>query len=148
MADRYVLTQPYRARPYAIGALADLLGAVLLVIGIEQGITVLIVIAVIAFALGASIIAAAMLARQRLRTVVDLTDQGLEISSGGQRAGAQWGDISGVRTDQRTIYLERTGADQALRISSPAGAEDPQLSELSAELTSRLDANRGYRRLS
>jgi hypothetical protein len=144
VTDTYLLTPTDRVRPYAIGAVLDLLGAVALVLGLQWSATILIVIGVLALLIGTGISVAAVVVRQKLRTVVVLDDDGLTIRSGGEQARARWADISGATTDQRAIYLERSGDLPSLKISSPRGAQDPRLIALAAELTSRLDQSRGY----
>lgn len=144
----YELTPAPPVRAMAIGAVADLIGAVALVIGLDRGWVVLIVLGIVVLALGLGLLVAAVLLRARVRTTVALDSDGVLISSGGQQRRAAWSAITGLSTDGPTIYLDREPADgPPLKIGSPRGASDPQFTELGAELAARLDHDRGYRPL-
>lgn len=151
--ERYVLSSALPVRGVAIGAIGDLIGAVLFVIGIDRGIGWLITLAIVLFVLGSALLVAALLVRIRLRTTVVLDSAGIRIRSGGKAAGTSWSHINDVRTDHRTIYLgldsathDQSGAP-ALKIDSPRGERDPQFGALSNSLAAWLDHDRGYRPL-
>jgi hypothetical protein len=146
--QKYVLTAAPPVRAVAIGAIADLIAAVLLVLGIDRGAVAMIVIGIVVSVLALGLIVAALLLRTKVRTVVRLDDDAVAITSGGKQASATWAEITGVSTDGPTIYLDRKPADgPPLKIGSPRGAADVSFNRLADELTRRLDRNRGYRRL-
>lgn len=144
----YVLTAGQPVRASAIGAGLDLVGAVLIVLGVDRSLPALMVIGIILFLLGVALAVAAAVVRHRLRTEVGIGTEEITICSAGRTATARWSDITGVTADAHAIYLARDSGDApALKINSPRGATDPEFGRLSAELAERLDDNRGYRAL-
>lgn len=143
----YVLTAGQPVRAAAISAVVDLLGAVLIVLGVTRQLVVVIVIGVILFAAGAAIVSAASLLRRRVRTEVQLDDEQIKITAGGRTATARWREITDVTTDRRAIFLTRGQGEPDLKIDSPRGPADPQFAALAGELSHRLDQDRGYRPL-
>jgi hypothetical protein len=137
----------------AIGAIGDLVGAVLFVIGIDQTVGWLIVLGIVLFVLASALLIAALLVRLRLRTSVLLDADTITIRSGGRSAQARWSQVSQVRSDGRTIYLslDPDAAGQAdaetLKIDSPRGGLDPQFRSLADDLGQHLDRGRGYQSL-
>ncbi|SDS59668.1 hypothetical protein [Microlunatus soli] len=144
----YVLTADRPLRASAISAVLDLIGAVLIVVGLDRSLAVLVVIGIVLFALGITLAVAAAVVRHRLRTEVRLGPDEIVISSAGRTARARWAEISGVTTDDHVIYLARDSSDAPdLKINSPRGTADPEFARLSAELADRLDDDRGYHSL-
>jgi hypothetical protein len=140
-------------RGVAIGAIGDLVGAVLFVIGIDRAVSWLIALGVVLFVFASGLLTAALLVRLRIRTTVLLDTDTITIRSGGRSAQAQWSQITRVQTDGRTIYLRldpgATGQidAEALKIDSPRGDLDPQFRALADDLTRSLDHDRGYQSL-
>jgi hypothetical protein len=145
--NSYVMAPADRVRPFAIVAVVELVGAALLVLGLDRDLIALVVIGALLFAIGTALVIAVILLRRRVRTEVRTDAEGIEIRSGGRTATAHWSEITGVSADQRTIYLDRTDDRPALKIDSPRGGEDPTLKALADELARRLDDSRGYRPL-
>lgn len=148
--QRYVLSSALPVRGVAIGAIGDLLGAVLFVVGISGGLGWLVTIGIIIFVLCSALLVAALLVRLRLRTTVVLDADAVKIHSAGRSAQAAWGQINSVSADRHTLYLGvDPGPDEAqpqtLKIDSPRGDQDPQFAALSEQLAERLDNDRGYR---
>lgn len=150
--ERYVLSSALPIRGVAIGALGELVGAVLFVIGIDRAFGWLVALGIVIFVLCGGLWVAALLVRLRLRTTVVLDADGILIRSAGKSAHATWPQINGVRADRHTIYLDldssggQTGTE-ALKIDSPRGDQDLQFGALSDSLAARLDHDRGYRSL-
>ncbi|QDP94964.1 hypothetical protein FOE78_02670 [Microlunatus elymi] len=143
--EKYVLTAAQPIRSAVISAVADLVGAVLFVIGIDRDNAVLIVIGIVLFALGSALVVAASMLRQRIRTEIVLDDDGIGIHSAGRSARARWSEITAVSRDRRSIYLAQEKTDgPTLKIDSPRGPDDPQFRELARVLSERLDQDRGY----
>ena len=143
--ETYVLTGPQPIRASAISAVLDLVGAVLIVVGLEFQLTWLTVIGIVLFAAGIALAVAAAVARRRLRVQVLLDTDDITIRTAGRSAAARWSDISGVTADKHAIYLARDDSEQpTLKIDVPRGTADPQFARLSTELAARLDSNRGY----
>lgn len=148
--QRYVLSSALPVRGVAIGAVGDLLGAVLFVIGVNRGLAWLITIGIVIFVLCSALLAAALLVRLRLRTTVVLDASAIRIHRAGRSAEATWGQINSVSADRHTIYLgldpgPNDPEQQTLKIDSPRGEQDPQFVALSGQLAERLDQDRGYR---
>ncbi|HEY9293741.1 MAG TPA: YcxB family protein [Microlunatus sp.] len=143
--EQYVLTAAQPIRASVISAVADLIGAVLIVIGLDRNNTALTVIGIVLFVLGVGLAVAAAVLRQRLRTEVTLDGDGIRIRSAGRTAQARWSEITNVTQDQRSIYLAQGKTHgPTLKIDSPRGPRDPQFQRLAGALSERLDQDRGY----
>ena len=143
--ETYILTAAQPIRASVISAVADLVGAVLIVIGLDRGNTALTVIGIVLFVLGVGLAIAAAVLRRRLRTVVGLDDRGITIRSAGRSAHAPWSQITDVTQDRRAIYLaQKKSEGPTLKINSPRGPNDPQFRRLAGVLAERLDQDRGY----
>ncbi len=143
----YVLTAGQPVRAAGISAVVDLVGAVLLVLGLTHDSVLLIVIGAVLFAAGTALVAAATVLRRQVRTEARLDDDQIMITAGGRTATARWREITAVTSDRRAIFLSRGEDRPALKIDSPRGHADPQFAALAAELARRLDQDRGYRPL-
>lgn len=144
----YVLTAGQPVRASAISAVLDLIGAVLIVVGLDRSLPALTVIGIVLFALGIALAVAAAVVRRRLRTEVRLGPDEIAISSAGRTATARWAEITDVTSDRHAIYLARDSSEApTLKIDSPRGAADPAFGRLIADLSGRLDDDRGYRPL-
>lgn len=145
--QQYALTPQSPVRRFPVIALVDLVGFVLLGLGLALGRSLLIVIGAVLVVAGAVLITIGLVMYGRITTRVLLGEDGIRITSGGRTATAAWSDIEDVATDRHTIYLNRRGAQPPLKIDSPRGGGDARLADLSRELVVRLDRSRGYRDL-
>lgn len=143
----YILAPRSTTRVFAIAAVIDVIGIVLLAVGFALNKWYVIIPGVVVILGGAVLLSLTMMMRVRVSTTVRLTDEQLSISAGGKKASAAWSEISDVSSGGQTIYLTLNNQQPALKIDSPRGADDPKLQELATELTRRLDQNRGYRPL-
>lgn len=143
----YALTPQLTIRSFLIVAVIDVIGMVLLAVGLVLAKPYLFVLGLVIIVGGSVLLAVTMLMRARVSTTVRLADDKLTITSGGRTASADWTDISDVSAVGQTIYLARSSQQPALKIDSPRGPDDPAFRDLGQELARRLDRSRGYRDL-
>lgn len=143
----YALTPQLTTRSFLIVAVIDVIGMVLLAVGLVLARPYLFVPGIVIIVGGSALLSVTILMRARVSTTVRLAEDRLTITSGGRTASADWTDISDVSAAGQTIYLNRSGQLPALKIDSPRGADDPAFRDLAEELARRLDRSRGYRDL-
>lgn len=146
----YILRPQPPMRAFALAAGLSMLGAILVVIcAATHAHTAFMVISVIVLALGVLLLVAGLISMRRLRSYVDLTDDGYTVRTPGRTRSGAWDDVTKVTTSQEgahlTLYQGQVGRTHILAPGNVASAEMLALGE---DIASRLDQNRGYRTLS
>ncbi|GAB3919727.1 hypothetical protein GCM10011575_36600 [Microlunatus endophyticus] len=143
----YQLSSPMTTRNWLIVAGIELIGLIVLALGLVLQRPYLFIPGVVIIVGASVLLSFTIMVRARVATAVKLTDDDITITSGGKSATAPWSRISDAAISGQTIYLNRNDRQPALKIDSPRGEGDPMLQELSVELAGRLDRSRGYRDL-
>lgn len=146
--QRFNLEPRPPVRALAIAALAEVLGALLLV-GWSALELPLVVAALggLLLALGTALLAAALVLTGRLRTLVELTPDVLSVTRAGRSRSVPWSAVQQVRLQHAQVQVVTEDPADGLVILSPRGPEDPRFTSLLASLRQRLDTDRGYRPL-
>ena len=145
MAERFMLRPRPPIRGLGLSALADIVGAVMIVIGSVYGLVAMAVVGVLMFALGMLLLIAAAVNYRKFTTVVETDERGLAIRSAGQTARRRWSEINEVRSQDHHVYLWTDSEDgETLQILCPRGPADPEVRRLEATLARQLDQDRGY----
>lgn len=134
-------------RALAIASGSALLGAVLVVLWAAQSLTVvLFVVGLLLLVFGVTLALAAVLAHRRLRQSVVLTDSDISVRARSRTRTVPWSDVRQVNLQGFQLVLELAeGKGESLQVTNPRGSSELAFSELMAQVSVRLDANRGYR---
>lgn len=142
----YILEPQLPLRAFAIAAGLSLVGGSLIALGHSGGWHwALLVMAWLLLAGGVALAIAAVWSLRSMRTFIDLTEEGYAIRGPGGLKSGTWDQVTKVTQtlDGRhlTLYHGEVGRTHILR---PARSDDHQLAELLADMSQRLDSNRGY----
>jgi len=146
--QRFELRSDVVVRALAIASGSALLGAVLVVLWAARSLTVvLLVVGLLLLVFGVALALAAVLAHRRLRQTVVLTDNGISVRARGRTRTVPWADVRHVNLQGVQLVLELAdGEGEPLQVTNPRRSSESAFSELLAQITVRLDANRGYRK--
>jgi hypothetical protein len=145
---RFLLAAAPPVRALAIAAGAEVLGALLLVGW--QALDLPLVAAVVAgllLAFGTVLLAAAVVLAGRLRTVVELTEDGVGVTRAGRSRSVPWSAVQEVKLQHPQLQVVTDDPAGGLVITNPRGATDPRFAALLEALHQRLEAERGHRPL-
>lgn len=147
--QRFVLRSRRPLRAMAIGAGAVLVGALLLVgWGAGRLPLVLAVLGGLLAVLGLALTVAAGRAFGRLAQTVELRAAGATLLTRGRSTTLAWSDVKKVSLDgPRLILLPDSAQIEPLQVLNPGGTADATFAALTAAVSARLDAHRGYRQL-
>lgn len=146
MAERFTLRPHPPIRGLGLSALADTVGAAMIVFGSIYGLVSMAVVGVLMFLFGIGLLIAAAVNFRKFTTVVEIDERGLAIHSAGQTARRRWSEISEVRAQDHHVYLWTDAEDgETLQILCPRGPADPEVRRLETTLARQLDSDRGYR---
>jgi hypothetical protein len=147
---RFTLTAPPPVRSLAISAGVSVIGAGLIVLSrvLELPQVVLIAgIGLLIFAVVLAVVAVALTAW--LRTTLILDPDSITIIKGRHRRVVGWSTIDTVRRQgPRLLLIIKSGSGSDVTVFNPRTESDATFSALIAEIQQRLDADRGYRRIS
>jgi hypothetical protein len=147
---RFVLAPPPPIRSFAISAVVAVVSAVVIVVGTAlqlPQVVVIIGIGLITFAVALAVVALAFTVR--LRTTLILSPQSITIVKGRRHRVIPWSMIDRVKMQGarlRLITKREDGPDAT--VHNPRPTTDAAFSALITEIQKRLDADRGYQRLS
>ncbi len=148
MAERFLLRPPPPIRGLGLSALADIVGAVMIVLGSVYGLVAMAFVGVAMFAFGIVLLVAAAVNYRKFTTVVETDERGIAIRSAGKTARRRWGEINQVSAQDHHVYLATDSDDgETLQIVCPRGSSDPEVRRMELALASRLDNDRGYHNL-
>ena len=146
---RFTLTAPPPVRSLAISAVTAVVAAVMIVLGSALDLPQVITIAgvgLMIFALALAVVALVLTAR--LRTALILDSESITIIRGRRRRAVRWSMIDIVkRQGPRLLLITKPESGSDVTVINPR-ATDATFSALIAEIQKRLDADRGYRRVS
>ncbi len=136
-------------RALSIAALSALGGAILLVLWGSYAWSVAVaVVGVTLTVFGLALVLAAAIAYRRMRQTLILDETAITIMRGRRHRRLMWGDIGQVNLRGRRLQL-MTKDDEAepAEVIRPNSHPEPVFAALLQAISSRLDADRGYRRL-
>jgi hypothetical protein len=147
---RFTLTAPPPVRSLAISAVAAVIAAAMVVLGGALDLSQVVTIAGVGLMIFAGTLAVvALVLTARLRTTLALDSQSITIIKGRRRRIVPWSTIELVRRQGPRLLLitKPDGGDDAT-VLNPGHSNGPTFDALIAEIQRRLDADRGYRRVS
>ncbi|MEL4503472.1 hypothetical protein AAEX63_00865 [Luteococcus sp. H138] len=142
--QRYVLKPALPIRAFLISAVLTLLGAILL--AVTSGAAALwVALSWIVLLLGLALAGMAAYSMVKLRTFVDLDEEGYKILGPGVEKAGSWSEVSKVTTSAQGAHLTLYhGQTSRTHILCPGGGADAEMTRLVADVASHLDADRGY----
>jgi hypothetical protein len=134
----------------AISAGAAAIAAGMIVLGSALDLPQVVMIAgVILMIFAAALALVAVALTVRLRTTLALDPESITIIRGRRRRVVGWSTIDIVkRQGPRLILITKPGSGADVTVINPRALTDATFSALIVEIQQRLDANRGYRRVS
>jgi hypothetical protein len=146
---RFVLAPPPPLRSLAISAVAAVVAAAVIVIATALDVPRAVVIAGIAIMIFAVVLAAvALVFTVRLRTTLIVDSKSITITTGRQRRVMTWSVIDSVKMrGPRLVLVSKPGAGPDVTVINPRESTDAAFSALVTEIGTRLDVDRGYKRL-
>ena len=146
---RFVLAPPPPLRSLAISAVAAVVAAAVIVIPTALDLPRAVVIAGAAIMIFAVVLAVVALALTvRLRTTLILDARSITIITGRQRRVIAWSMIDSVKLQgPRLVLISKPEGGPDVTVINPRESTDAAFSALVTEIGTRLDADRGYKRL-
>jgi membrane protein YdbS with pleckstrin-like domain len=147
---RFVLTALPPLRSLAISSVSAVIAAAMIVFGAALELPQAVAIAGIVLMVFAVVLAVvALLLTARLRTTLILDSQSITIARGRHRRVVPWSMIQTVKMQgPRLLLITAPEAGSDAEIVNPRPSTDATLAALIAEIQRRLNADRGYRRIS
>jgi hypothetical protein len=147
---RFTLTAPPPVRSLAISAVAAVIAAAMIVLGSALDLPQVVTIAgVVLMIFACALAAVALVLTARLRTTLALDPQSITIIKGRRRRVVPWSTIDIVkRQGPRLLLITRPDDGDDATVLNPGTSNDATFEALIAEIQRRLNADRGYRRLS
>lgn len=130
-------------RAFAITAVVDVVGLLMLIAGQVVDQTALVIAGVVVLVLGSALISVSLLLNNRLRSVVTLDDRGITIQRAKQSRTVAWADVRGAHLTQTHLVIDAVEGKGA-EVVNPLGNTAPVVIDLATEVARRLDADRGY----
>ncbi len=145
---RFALTAPAPVRSLAISAVAAVIAAATIVLGSALDLPRAVAIAGVGLMIFACALAVvALVLTARLRTTLALDPESITIIKGRRRRVVPWSTIEVVRRQgPRLLLITKPGDGEDATVVNPG--TDATFNALIAEIQRRLDADRGYRRIS
>ena len=145
---RFALTAPAPVRSLAISAVAAVIAAAMMVLGSALNLPRAVAIAGVGLMIFACALAVvALVLTARLRTTLALDPESITIIKGRRRRVVPWSTIEVVRRQgRRLLLITKPGDGEDATVVNPG--TDATFNALIAEIQRRLDADRGYRRIS
>ena len=145
---RFALTAPAPVRSLAISAVAAVIAAAMMVLGSALNLPRAVAIAGVGLMIFACALAVvALVLTARLRTTLALDPESITIVKGRRRRVVPWSTIEVVRRQgRRLLLITKPGDGEDATVVNPG--TDATFNALIAEIQRRLDADRGYRRIS
>ena len=148
---RFTLTAPPPVRSLAISAGAAVIAAATIVLGSALELPRAVPIAGVGLMIFAIVLAVvALVLTARLRTTLVLDPKSITIINGRRRRVVAWSTIDIVRRRGRRLLLitKPEGGGSVVTVVNPRAETDATFSALIAEIQQRLNADRGYRKIS
>ena len=147
---RFALTAPAPVRSLAISAVGTVIAAAMIVLGSALDLPQLVTIAGVGLMIFACLLAVvALVLTSRLRTTLALDPESITIIKRRRHQVVPWSTIDVVRVrGPRLLLITKPGEGEDATVVNPRTATDATFNALIAEIQRRLDADRGYRRVS
>lgn len=146
--QRFTLNARPPVRALAIAAVAEVLGAALLVAWSVWGLPLVVaLLGGLLLALGTVLVAAALVLTGRLRTEVLLSADAITVVRSGQRRSVPWNQVREVTLQHPRLHVVAADPADGLVVVSPRGQGDPSFHTLVQAVRRRLDDESGYREL-
>lgn len=141
---RYVLKPRPPVRAFVIAAIATLVGAIMMA-ACRHSAFVLVALSALVMALGIALAVMAGISMVRMRTFVELSDEGYRITGPGTDRQGSWAEVTKVTTSANGAHLTfHHGEVGRTHILCPGGGDDEQMQALVADVAKHLDTDRGY----
>jgi len=140
----YIVRPRTPVRAFVLAAVLSMAGAALITLSAARAwAQVWMWVSAVVLLAGVLLLVTALASMRRLRTYVELDDQGWEVRTPGGTRRGQWSDVTkvtiAVSGDRLTMH-HRDGT--RTHIVAPAPTEEMQ--SMASDIATRLDANRGY----
>jgi hypothetical protein len=147
--SRFTLTAPPPVRSLAISAVAAVIAAAMVVLGGALDLSQVVTIAGVGLMIFAGTLAVvAVVLTARLRTTLALDPESITIIKGGRRRIVPWSTIELVkRQGPRLLLITKPDGGGDATVLNPGTSNGATFDALIAEIQRRLDADRGYRRV-
>ena len=147
---RFVLAPPPPVRSFAISAVAAVTAAAMIALASALRLPQAVAVAGIIIMIFAVVLAAvALVLTVRLRTTLILDTRSITIIKGRHRRAVAWSVIDSVTMQgPRLVLLTKPDDGPDAMLINPQASADATFLALAAEIGRRLDADRGYKRIS
>jgi hypothetical protein len=143
--QRFRLTAPPPIKALVAASCASFFGVVVLLVwGVRDRGSLLLVIGVGSMIFGVALAAGAFLLAARLRTVIYLDAEGITLIGGRRNRVLRWADIDQVTLSGARLTLQAKGNARGASVINPRSPADFVFVALMAAIHQRLDASRGY----
>ena len=142
----HVITPPLPVRAVAVSAVLAIFGAALIVL--PAALRLPGVIAFLGWVLlggAVALLVVAALSWRRMRVFAEFTDEGYLITGPGSQEQGSWAEVTKVTQAPASLTIHH-GPERRVRLISRRGVT-AEMVHLTADLTQRLDASRGYHAL-
>jgi hypothetical protein len=144
--ESFSLTPRPPLRALAIGSVAAVIGALLVVLaGISDLPLVLTIIGIALLIVAVALVTTALALTARLRTALTLDAEAVRVTRGGRTRTVPWSGIDSVSLQGSRLTFTPKGAEPAVAVVNPRSPSNPTFLALVAAIRQRLNADRGYR---
>ena len=141
----YVVRPRPPVRAFVLAAVLSLIGAASITLAAaERWAQAWMWVSAVVLLAGVLLLVTALASMRRLRTYVDIDDEGWEVRAPGATRRGAWSDVTKVTitTDGSRLSMHHKGGART-HIVAPVPTEEMQA--MASDIAGRLDANRGYR---
>jgi hypothetical protein len=144
--QRFALAPRPPLRALAIGSLAAVVGALLVVLAGTLDLPLVLTILGIALLIFAvALVVAALALTARLRTALTLDAEAIRVTRGRRTRSVQWSGIDSVSLQGPRLTFTPKDGESAVAVVNPRSPGNPTFLALVAAIRERLNADRGYR---
>lgn len=145
----YTLRPQPPIRAFAVAAALSVLGAVLVIVcAAKHAAAIWMWLSVLIVVIGVALVIAGLLSMVRLRTYVDLTDDGYTVRAPNGIRSGKWDDVTKVTITHTGAHLTLYhGQVQRTHILAPGNIANDEMKALADDIAKRMDVNRGYRNI-
>jgi hypothetical protein len=145
-AQQFTLTPRPPLRALAIGSVAAVIGALLVVLaGIFELSLVLTIIGIALLIFAVTLMVTALALTARLRTALALDAEAIRVTHGRRTRAVAWSGIESVGLQGPRLTFTPKGGEPAIVVVNPRSPSNPTFLALVAAVRERLNADRGYR---
>lgn len=146
MTKTHVLRPRPPVRAFALAAVLSVVGAFLTILLVAKGVPMgWVVVGIVILAFGVALLVAAVISMVRLRTYVDLSDEGWTVRGPSGRRSGSWDDVTKVTISYNGAHLTLCHGQVArTHIIAPGNIASEEMKALAEDVATYLDASRGY----